>query len=121
MHIRVRMRRFYSIVVPCYMVVSTYIPLLAHRPAILTVIWVRDYIKSISKTNFLPITISNSLVFPYISWTSPATVILHPTINIIRKLIIYSDMVKLRNRKVSYKTPAFASIVGNIESAIISI
>ena len=112
---------FYRVVVSSLMIIPTNRALLAHTPAVAAIIPVWDNIKPITKTYFLPIAVSYALVFPNIGRTSPATIILHTTVYIIWKLIIYIDMIKLRYWYIANKAPGFSSISGNIHATIITI
>ena len=120
-HIWVRMCRLYSIIITRLPVIATYRTLLAHTPAVTAVIFVRYYIKTITKRYFLPVVVANSLSSPYISWTSPTTVILHSSIHIVRDFIINIDVIELGYRKVSDKAPCFTTISSDIHTAVISI
>ena len=115
------MGRFYRVVVSCLVIIPTYRALLAHTPAITTVLFVWYYIKAITKTYLLPVAVSYTLGFPDICRTSPATIILHAPVYIVWKFIVYIDMIKLCYGYITNKAPSFTSISGNIHASIITI
>ena len=120
-NLRILMSWFYRVVISCLMVIPTYKALLAHTPSITAIFFIWNHIKTITKAYFLPVAISNALVFPNVSRTSPTTIILHTSIYIVWKLIIYIDVIELCYRYITDKAPSFSSIPGNIHAAIITI
>ena len=115
------MCRLNTIIVSSLPIVSTYITLLTHSPTVTGIIAIWNDIKTITKAYFLPITISYPLCFPDISWTSPRTIVLHASINIIWKLVIYINMVELCYRHITNKTPRLTTIFSNVHATIVSI
>mgnify|MGYP000900343561 CR=1 FL=1 len=71
---------------------------------------------SIAKTilEICDVNISDALSLEHISRSNPRSVILHTSIQIIRKFIVNINMVKLTYRKVFDKPPGFTLVFGNI-------
>src|SRR6056297_3100637 len=90
--------RAYSAVVPGFPVITSYITLLAHSITKLTIVPIRNHIESIAKGDFLPVTVSNSLCFPHIRWSSPRTIVLHSPVHIIWIFVVGTNMIKLCHR-----------------------
>ena len=111
----------YGIIISCLPIITRYISLLTHGVSITRIISVWDYIESISKSNLLPVGVTNTLGFPNISRSSPGAIVLHPPIDIIRKFIISTHVVKLPYGDIINKTPRGSPITRYIQSAVISV
>ena len=105
----------------CKHIVPSQVSTLAHSIYPIGICWVWRYIKPISTPKALPLVISNTGIYPAIGRPSPATVILHATHYVVRKFVIYINMVKLANRQLLIKLPATASVSANPNAPIIAI
>ena len=69
----------------------------------------------------MPIRIANSLNTPYISGSAPRAIVLHPTIDVVWEFVVYTNVIELCYRNVTYKAPRFSTVVGDVQSPIVAI
>ena len=112
---------FYGLVFMGMGIKMIHITALPHRIAFAGFSGDRRYVETIAKKHLLPFVIFNGTSFPMKCGTHPAAIVLQATVNVIRNLIIDIDVVKLSNGNVLGKAPGFSAVVGDGDTAIVTI
>ena len=80
----------------------------------------RKHVKSVAKVEFGPVAVADSAL-EVVGRALPRAVVLHSAVHVVRKLVVDVDVVELRKRQVLDKTPAFAAVAADVESAVVAL
>ena len=80
----------------------------------------RKHVKSVAKVEFGPVAVPDSAL-EVVGRALPRPVVLHSAVHVVRKLVVDTDVVELREREVLDKAPGFAAVAADVQAAVVAL
>ncbi len=81
---------------------------------------VRQGVKAVAKTHFLPMQVADTANIPDFRRAAPRAIVLQPPVDMVRMIIIHCHVIELRQGQVANEAPGLAAVLRNGDAAIIA-